>query len=583
MAFKIATQQRSSIRISRSTAKTSSSTRVRPTGYDLQRTIGNSATGRLFRTGYSQPKLTVSNPGDTSEREADRVADKVMRMPETQPGLTVQRFSLAIQRKCATCEEERKQQSMHDEDEEEKIVQAKPVEASAAPQVTSGLESRINNIRGGGQPLPESARAFFEPRFGHDFGQVRVHADTRASESARAVHAKAYTVGRDVVFGNGNYSPQTTAGRALLAHELTHVVQQGAGGVTVQRAPADSKDCAKYDTNEVSKSRTEDGLLNNDVFIPGAMSLIDKKDDIVIADFGVDRGSVKDSTKANPVLQQWINAFENNSEYWLEIEGYSDCVGVERYNAELRHRRAAKVFQLFRKARSRVRFHKAAPQNEYLRDNGDVEGRAVNRGVTIHFGRTMTLPGDVIEVPVPKPPKPVPKPKIPTEEPDTDDCDKTQRDALARAFPLAKRMARAAIRATADPMSPDEENLLRKYFGKDAVAHKHHIRANFVSILGLLNYGPSFSCENANGWWCDGAVARVIPIIGRYIHICPSAIAQGDDFLARTIIHESAHGEFLYGEQMCAGGCPHSLDTEDAESNADSYGEFAGDALTQSP
>jgi len=535
----------------------------------------------MLATNRIQAKLTVSNPGDASEREADRVAGEVMRRPESQPGLTVQPSPLSIQRKCTKCEEERKQQPMHDE--EEKIVQAKTADALVAPEVSGGFESHLDNIRSGGHPLPETARTFFEPRFGYDFTQVRIHSDTRASESARAINAKAYTVGRDVVFGNGNYSPQTTAGRALLAHELTHVVQQATGPKTICRSPADNKDCAKYDTNEVSKSRTEDGLLNNDVFIPGAMSLVNKKDDIVIADFGVDRGSVKDSTKANPVLQQWINAFENNSEYWLEIEGYSDCVGAERYNSELRHRRAAKVFQLFRKARSRVRFHKAAPENEYLRDNGDVEGRAVNRGVTIHFGRTMTLPGDVIEVPVPKPRKPVPKPKIPTEEPDTDDCDKSQREALARAFPLAKRMARAAIRATSDPTSPDEENLLRKYFGRDAVAHKHHIRANFVSILGLLNYGPSFSCEKANSWWCDGAVAKVIPIIGRYIHICPSAIALGDDFLARTIIHESAHGEFLYGEQMCAGGCPSSMDTKDAESNADSYGELAGDALTQSP
>ena len=83
-------------------------------------------------------------------------------------------------------------------------------------------------LRSSGRPLDPSARAFFEPRFGHHFGEVRVHTDAPAAASARAVGALAYTVGRDVVFGQGQYAPQTPAGRRLLAHELAHVVQQGA-------------------------------------------------------------------------------------------------------------------------------------------------------------------------------------------------------------------------------------------------------------------------------------------------------------------------------------------------------------------
>ena len=71
-------------------------------------------------------------------------------------------------------------------------------------------------------------RTFFEPRFERDFSQVRVHADAHAAESAQAVQALAYTVGSDIVFGAGQYAPATTAGQRLLAHELTHVVQQGA-------------------------------------------------------------------------------------------------------------------------------------------------------------------------------------------------------------------------------------------------------------------------------------------------------------------------------------------------------------------
>jgi hypothetical protein len=78
-----------------------------------------------------------------------------------------------------------------------------------------------------GQPLDTATRAFMEPRFGHDFSRVRVHSDSRAAESARAVNALAYTVAQDVVFGEGRYAPHTSEGRKLLVHELTHVVQQG--------------------------------------------------------------------------------------------------------------------------------------------------------------------------------------------------------------------------------------------------------------------------------------------------------------------------------------------------------------------
>jgi Domain of unknown function (DUF4157) len=77
-----------------------------------------------------------------------------------------------------------------------------------------------------GQPLDTATRAFMEPRFGHDFSGVRVHTDTKAAESAQAVDALAYTVGRDVVFEDGQFCPHNSAGREIIAHELTHVVQQ---------------------------------------------------------------------------------------------------------------------------------------------------------------------------------------------------------------------------------------------------------------------------------------------------------------------------------------------------------------------
>lgn len=89
-------------------------------------------------------------------------------------------------------------------------------------------------LRSPGQPLDPATRAFMEPRFGHDFSQVRVHTDGKASESAQAVNALAYTVGQHVVFGSGKFAPHSTAGRSLLAHELTHTVQQRGAAASLQ-------------------------------------------------------------------------------------------------------------------------------------------------------------------------------------------------------------------------------------------------------------------------------------------------------------------------------------------------------------
>lgn len=88
-----------------------------------------------------------------------------------------------------------------------------------------------------GQPLDPGSRLFMELRFGHDFSQLRVHTDAKAAESAQTIGAAAYTVGNDVVFGAGEFNPQSSDGRKLIAHELTHVVQQSQGSRSVQRQP----------------------------------------------------------------------------------------------------------------------------------------------------------------------------------------------------------------------------------------------------------------------------------------------------------------------------------------------------------
>lgn len=192
----------------------------------LQRTIGNRAVERLIKSGNLRAKLRISRPGDVYEQEADRVAEQVLLMPEPriskETKVSNHTQNNPIQRRCPRCIKEHQPKK----EEEEKVLQKKEA-SDSTPEATPELESNISSIRGGGQPLPESVRAFYEPRFGHDFSGVRMHTDAKAAEAARAVDARAFTVGRDMVFGEGEFKPETGGGKKLLAHELTHIIQQG--------------------------------------------------------------------------------------------------------------------------------------------------------------------------------------------------------------------------------------------------------------------------------------------------------------------------------------------------------------------
>lgn len=172
-----------------------------------------------------QARWRINEPGDQYEQEADRVAEQVMRMPDA--GVTKQH-----------------------RDTETPLVQRQAT--GGATGVVEAPPSVHNVLNAPGQPLDTETRAFFEPRFGHDFGQVRVHADAMAEQSARDVNAHAYTVGHDIVFGAGQSSSGTSEGRRLLAHELTHVIQQGQG-VVLQRQPTKRKTDQADTTPKVRK------------------------------------------------------------------------------------------------------------------------------------------------------------------------------------------------------------------------------------------------------------------------------------------------------------------------------------------
>ncbi len=163
---------------------------------------------------FFQPKLSVNQPNDTYEQQADAMADKVMRMPFTQTGETFFKPHISsIQRKCRQCEDE------------EKMLHRKEV-SNNETQGSSELGSYVGSLHSSGQPLPDNARKFFEPRFGHDFSKVKIHNDSLAAKSAQSINALAYTSGNNIVFNNNQFSPGSDTGKKLIAHELTHVVQQ---------------------------------------------------------------------------------------------------------------------------------------------------------------------------------------------------------------------------------------------------------------------------------------------------------------------------------------------------------------------
>ena len=203
----------------------------------LQQTIGNQAVLRLMRAGKLQAKLAISQPGDVYEQEADRVADQVMRMPDP----TIQRACgpcAASGGTCPRCAGEKQEPRspplfppVYGGMKGGRVQGVKGIQRQSESATTDhSVSDNFIGSLGSGRPLDASTRSFFEPRFGTDFSHVRVHTDARAAESARSVNALAYTVGRDVVFGAGQYAPQTSSGKRLMAHELTHVVQQGGVG-----------------------------------------------------------------------------------------------------------------------------------------------------------------------------------------------------------------------------------------------------------------------------------------------------------------------------------------------------------------
>ncbi|KAM3095451.1 DUF4157 domain-containing protein [Phormidesmis sp. 146-35] len=154
-----------------------------------------------------QPKLTVGAPNDPYEQEADRMADQVMSMPDSAVQQPIHREAIL----------------------EDKELQTKPAlrrSTDDALQTGNSVENQLNSSKGGGSTMPDDLKSYMESRFNTDFSRVRIHTDSNSVDMNEALEAQAFTYGNDVFFGESKYDTVSTEGKKLLAHELTHVVQQ---------------------------------------------------------------------------------------------------------------------------------------------------------------------------------------------------------------------------------------------------------------------------------------------------------------------------------------------------------------------
>lgn len=207
-----------------------------------------------------QTKLNVGSPDDPLEKEADAVADRVMRMPE-------ENF---IQRKCSSCEQEEEKQA-HRKPISESItsfIQAKhnAEKVSASDETSQSIQSS----KGNGSPLGSDIQTFMSDRFNNDFSGVSIHTDSNAVQLNRDLNARAFTVGNDIYFNQNEYQPQSSEGKQLLAHELTHTLQQGENTLMKKSAdlPETSSSSPVDIQSELPQNKNATGLQNQNSAAP---------------------------------------------------------------------------------------------------------------------------------------------------------------------------------------------------------------------------------------------------------------------------------------------------------------------------
>jgi outer membrane protein OmpA-like peptidoglycan-associated protein len=390
----------------------------------LQRTAIRSSSfiSQNHKAKILQTKLAINKPGDEYEQEADRIADQVMAASVNQ---SLSNTSPRIQR----------------------------FTGQPTGQMEMAPASVDQVLASPGSPLEPALRNDMEQRFGYDFSQVRVHSNTNAEQSARNVNAHAYTVGRDIVFGTGRFAPEMHEGRLLIAHELTHVIQQGmARSVTepyvsrhinasastapmhsnfesgiqsafrLMRQPSETSetfeqsaqnaeteiDCPDNPPNraeEIKISRVSPGGVAGET-APLALSLFN---------FAIDSSTPKPEHIAIlDELASLLNTYARG-QVRAHLVGNTDCTGRTGHNIRLSERRACAVRDVLTPLLSSRVGISWVGELHPVASNTTAEGRSRNRRVDVRFVSSIS--------PVPNSPTPRPKPdRKDDDHPDSDEC-----------------------------------------------------------------------------------------------------------------------------------------------------------------
>jgi hypothetical protein len=482
-------------------------------------------------------------------------------------------------------------------------------------------------LRSPGRPLDASALVFMEPRFGQDFSRlsthhavapmtsgrllvggaqdpleraadaasgrvvsmsaprgdarqdfsgVRIHTDEAAVASVRELNARAYTVGNHIAFDAGEYSPGTAAGRQLLAHELTHTIQQSQTGVALQRfvpctrARMSLEDCPQRDAGEDAQSRAEPMILEY---------ITSPEPGYLVANFDIGKSAVKAGLQRHPLWPGLLGAVSEAKSQWQMI-GLSDCHGETKLNESLRKQRADAVLATMPPAvAAHVVGTTGASLTDCVTDNGNRIAREWNRAVLITpVSREFIFEPDPIHGK-----RPVPKPV----EQDTVDCNQKQKDAIAQAQPIAVDMIRTALLRLRDRSDPKVKAWLRDYFADDGTTTYEHVHDGLINTLQGLSREIKVECESAGSLFysqfCEtGSVFTIgyaYAQVGTRVHLCEAAFGQSDIDLASTLVHECSHlydltDDKVYCWKSSGKGCS-MLSPKDAYDNADSYANFA--------
>ncbi len=292
-----------------------------------------------------QTKLTIGEPGDKYEQEAGRIADTIMRMSGlTNSPVAGRDGQNLVQRLCTECTAEISTTAENEEDEQGIVIQAQSVHSESAQSDAVDMVG-FKALNGGGEPLKASTRSFFEPRFGYDFRNVLVHSDASADRLARSVNARAFTYGHHIVFRAGEYEQETSTGRHLLAHELTHTIQQSASP-SVDSDPSLTKASIQQSYPIQRSSVPELQRLCSDLGSPPAMTCqvgVDSPGSSGTSVlFAVNRSSL--TPAAQTILQAVAAAWHaGGGAGMLRVDGFASDEGKEENNCPLSCDRANAV------------------------------------------------------------------------------------------------------------------------------------------------------------------------------------------------------------------------------------------------